>query len=99
MDVDEAVVGGRDRVGANVALLDPRQSSAGERWYFWTDQWLEADVTGLGQEHGTHTDGQISARAPCSFTWVKSEAKPVQAWTSNSNTAVPHAAGAGRRAF
>jgi hypothetical protein len=57
VDVDESVVGGRDRVGTDIALLDPGQSSAGERWYFWTDQWLDADVTGLGQEHGTHTDG------------------------------------------
>ena len=59
MNVDESVVGGRDRVGADIALLDPCQSSAGERWYIWTDQWLEADVAGLGQEHGTHTDWQI----------------------------------------
>ena len=51
--------GGRDRVGTDIALLDPRQSSAGEGWYLWPDQWLEANVTGLGQEHGTHTDGQI----------------------------------------
>ena len=59
VDVDEAVVRGRDRVGPNIALLDPRQSSAGERWHLWTDQWLEADVTGLGQEHGTHADWKI----------------------------------------
>jgi len=59
VDVDESVVGGRDRVGTDIALLDPRQSSASERWHLWTHQWLEADVADLGQEHGTHTDGQI----------------------------------------
>ena len=32
MPVDKASVGGRDRVGADIALLDPRQSSPCERW-------------------------------------------------------------------
>jgi hypothetical protein len=78
VDVDEAVICGRDRVGADVALLDPRQSGAGERWYLWADQWLEADVTGLGQEHSTHTDWKIVGTRAMLIDMgeVRSEARP-----------------------
>src|SRR6267378_5641783 len=55
----EAVVGGRDRVGANVALLDPRQSSTCQRRNLRAHKWLETDVAGLGQKYGTHADRQI----------------------------------------
>jgi len=64
VDVDEAVVGGGDRVGADIALLDPRQSGTCECGELRARQWLEADVAGLGQQHGAHADRQIvSSRA------------------------------------
>ena len=47
--VDQVCVGVGDRVGPQVVLLDPRQSSACERWDLWPDQWLEANVSRLSQ--------------------------------------------------
>src|SRR6266567_1606634 len=55
----EAVVGGRDRTRAHVALLDPRESRTSQGGYLWTDQRREANVARLGQQDGTHADRKI----------------------------------------
>ena len=87
MRVDKTCVGVGDRVGPQVVLPDPRQSSVRECWDLWPHQWLEAHIACLGKLRGAHADiGRSSARAPCSLTWVKSEAKPVQVRTCNSSS-------------
>jgi hypothetical protein len=57
--VDQPYVGVGDRIGAHVALLDPRESRTRQGWDLWPDQRLEANVARLGQQDGTHADGQI----------------------------------------
>jgi hypothetical protein len=84
--LDQACIGVGDRIGAQVVVLDPRQSSACEGLHLRSHQWFEADVACLGQQRGAHADRQIVGASAVFVDVVKSEAKPVQVWTSNSSS-------------
>ena len=78
MHIDQPYVGVGDRIGAPVALLDPRESRTRQGWDLWTDQRREANVARLGQQDGTHADGQIvGARSlPTDVREVRGETGP-----------------------
>jgi len=62
LGVDEAGVGRGEGVGAQVVLLHPGQSGAGERGTAGLDEWFETDVAGLGDEY--RADRQVQVLGP-----------------------------------
>ena len=63
LGVDEPGVGCGEGVGAQVVLLHPGQSGAGERGPDGLDERFKADVAGFGDQHRTDREVQIFGAA------------------------------------
>jgi len=56
---DEATIGRHDGFGPHVVLVDMREAVTGQRWHARLHDRAEADITRLGNEHGSDGDRQI----------------------------------------
>jgi len=59
LDIDQASIGPRERLGAEIVLLHPTEAAPGQGGDISAPNGFESDVTGFCQQHRTETDGQV----------------------------------------
>jgi hypothetical protein len=62
---DQLGIGGRQRIGPDIVLLDPTQPRSPQCRHVRPDHWLQSGITGLGDENSADARRDILSAGTC----------------------------------